>query len=88
MSFIFIVDTNGIVIDKVEEVFLDQILFDIQKMDQNKCLSIGKQKLKNFHLKFYLILFNSELWFAIVRTLVSFSRTIGHSSSNIIINYQ
>lgn len=44
MSFIFIVDTNGIVIDKVEEVFLDQILFDIQKMDQNKCLSIGKQK--------------------------------------------
>ena len=28
----------------VEEVFLDQILIDIQRFDQNKCLSIGKNR--------------------------------------------
>jgi hypothetical protein len=28
--------------EEIEELFLDQILIDIQRIDQNKCLSIGK----------------------------------------------
>jgi hypothetical protein len=34
--------------EEIEEVFLDQILLDIQRIDQNKCLSIGKNKFQ-FH---------------------------------------
>jgi hypothetical protein len=33
---------NGIMSRKIEEIFLDRILIDIQRIDQNKCLSIGK----------------------------------------------
>ena len=35
-------EING---QKIDEVFLDRILIDIQRMDQNKCLSIGKSAL-------------------------------------------
>ncbi|CAF3326176.1 unnamed protein product [Rotaria socialis] len=33
------IDMNGIATEKIEEIFLDQILFDIQRMDQSRCLS-------------------------------------------------
>ncbi|CAF0759451.1 unnamed protein product [Rotaria sordida] len=35
------IDMNGIMNEKIEEIFLDQILFDIQQIDQKKCLSIA-----------------------------------------------
>ncbi|CAF0945614.1 unnamed protein product [Adineta steineri] len=36
----YTIDMNEIANQKIEEIFLDQILIDIQRMDQNKCLSI------------------------------------------------
>ncbi|CAF5101162.1 unnamed protein product, partial [Rotaria sp. Silwood1] len=35
------IDMNGVMNEKIEEMFLDQILFDIERIDQNKCLSIA-----------------------------------------------
>ena len=40
----------------IEEVFLDQVLIDIQQLDQNKCLSIGSKNTFRFHSNFLLFL--------------------------------
>ncbi len=37
--FYFIVEIKN---EEIEEIFLDKILIDIQQIDQNKCLLIGK----------------------------------------------
>jgi hypothetical protein len=42
----YIVD---IMTKEIEEYFLDRILIDIQAIDQNKCVSIGKNQAK-YHL--------------------------------------
>ena len=47
--FFFIVDMNDKII---EEIFLDQILDDIQRIDRTKCISIGKNLIEISFLVF------------------------------------
>lgn len=55
-----------------EEIFLDQILLDIQHFDRNQCSSIGKDFPRNPFDRFPLSC-NSKLWKSIIKSLV-FSR--------------
>jgi hypothetical protein len=41
----FVVDTNNIADDRIDEKFLDSILIDIQNIDTDRCLTIGKTNL-------------------------------------------
>ena len=41
-TLVFLVEMKT---EEIEEVCLDQILVDIHRLDQNKCLSIGKEEI-------------------------------------------
>lgn len=74
-----LVETNGIVSDEIEEIFLDGILTEIQRLDQTRCSTIRKS---NFSVDEKKTLFSRKFRNTIAQLLVSISRTIVKISTN------